>query len=91
MELEKNRGLKGKTIGQIAREQGKGIVDAFLDLAVEEKLGTAFIYLEENVDENAMAQILSYPKAVIGLSDGGAHVQYQSGAGFSTYFLSHWI
>ena len=91
VELEKNRGLKGKTIGQIAREQGKGIIDAFLDLAVEEKLGTAFIYLEENVDENAMAQILSYPKAVIGLSDGGAHVQYQSGAGFSTYFLSHWI
>ena len=28
--LEKNKGLHGKTISEIAREQGKGIIDAFL-------------------------------------------------------------
>ena len=89
--LEKNRGLVGKSIGQIAQEQGKGIIDAFLDLAVEEKLGTVFLRAEENSDQDAMAQILSYPKAVIGLSDGGAHMQFQSFAGYSTYFLGHWV
>jgi N-acyl-D-aspartate/D-glutamate deacylase len=34
--LAKNKGLEGKTVGQIAKEQGKGIIDAFLDLVVEE-------------------------------------------------------
>ena len=89
--LEKNRGLVGKSVGQMAQEQGKGIIDTFLDLAVEEKLGTIFLRSEENVDQDAMAQILSYPKAIIGLSDGGAHVQYQSFSGYSTYFLSYWV
>jgi N-acyl-D-aspartate/D-glutamate deacylase len=35
--LEKNKGLKGKSIGQLAQEQNKGIIDAFLDLVREEK------------------------------------------------------
>ena len=32
--LAKNSGLKGKSISEIAKEQGKRIIDAFLDLAV---------------------------------------------------------
>ena len=32
-------------------------------------------------------KILTYPNAIIGLSDGGAHVQFQSGFGFSTRLL----
>src|SRR6202035_793709 len=43
------------------------------------------------VDEAAVAQILTYPNAIIGLSDGGAHVQFQSGYGFSTRLLSEWV
>ncbi len=35
--LPKNKGLEGKTIGEIAKVQGKGIIDAFLDLVVEEE------------------------------------------------------
>ena len=38
--LDKNQGLKGKTIGQIAKEQNKRVIDAFLDLVVEENLYT---------------------------------------------------
>src|SRR6516164_7093855 len=36
----------------------------------------------------AMAPILIYPNAIIGLSDGGPHVQFQSGFGFSTRLLA---
>ncbi len=89
--LPKNKVLEGKTVGQIAQMQGKGIIDAFLDLVVEENLGTEFLHGEINVDEAAMAQILTYPNALIGLSDGGAHVQFQSGFGFSTRLLSEWV
>src|ERR1051325_11468246 len=82
--LPKNKWMEGKTVGEIAKAQGKGIIDAFLDLAIEEHLDTEFLHGENNVDDDAVAKILTYPNAVIGLSDGGAHVQFQSGFGFST-------
>jgi len=89
--LEKNHGLKGKTIGEIARERGKGIIDAFLDLVVEENLDTGFKHGNNNVDREAVAQILNYPNAIVGLSDGGAHVQFQGGYGYSTHLLGYWV
>jgi N-acyl-D-aspartate/D-glutamate deacylase len=89
--LPKNQALVGKTVGEIAAMQGKGVNDAFLDLVVEEDLDTAFLHGENNVDDDAVAQILTYPNAIIGLSDGGAHVQFQSGFGFSTRLLSEWV
>src|SRR5438132_14163922 len=46
---------------------------------------------ENNSDVEAMRQILNYPNALIGLSDGGAHVQFHGGYGFSTRFLGEWV
>jgi N-acyl-D-amino-acid deacylase len=89
--LEKNKQYENMTLGQIAKAQGKGIIDCFLDLAVEENLDTEWLHGENNVDDDAVAKILTYPNAVIGLSDGGAHVQFQSGFGFSTRLLSEWV
>jgi N-acyl-D-amino-acid deacylase len=89
--LSKNKWMEGKTLGQIAKQQGKEIIDCFLDLAVEEHLDTEWLHGEINVDDAAVAQILNYPYAIIGLSDGGAHVQFQSGFGFSTRLLSEWV
>jgi N-acyl-D-aspartate/D-glutamate deacylase len=89
--LEKNKQYENMTLGQIAKAQGKGVIDCFLDLAVEENLNTEWLHGENNVDDAAVAQILNYPNAIIGLSDGGAHVQFQSGFGFSTRLLSEWV
>jgi len=89
--LPQNKWMEGKTLGEIAKAQGKGIIDCFLDLAIEENLDTEWLHGEINVDDAAMAQILTYPNAIIGLSDGGAHVQFQSGFGFSTRLLSEWV
>jgi N-acyl-D-amino-acid deacylase len=89
--LEKNKWMEGKTLGQIAEAQGKGIIDCLCDLTVEENLDTEWLHGENNVDDEAVAKILTYPNAVIGLSDGGAHVQFQSGFGFSTRLLSEWV
>jgi N-acyl-D-amino-acid deacylase len=51
------------------------------------------VFLEgsSNVDKAAMAQILNYPNAYIGLSDGGAHVQFHGGYGYSTRLLGYWV
>jgi N-acyl-D-aspartate/D-glutamate deacylase len=89
--LEKNKWMEGKTLGEIAKAQGKGIIDCLCDLTVEENLDTEWLHGENNVDDEAVAKILTYPNAVIGLSDGGAHVQFQSGFGFSTRLLSEWV
>jgi N-acyl-D-aspartate/D-glutamate deacylase len=89
--LEKNKSLKGQSVHELAQAQGKGIIDAFLDLAVEENLETGFLYGENNVDKAAMTKILNYPNAIVGLSDGGAHVQFHGGYGYSTRLLGHWV
>jgi N-acyl-D-amino-acid deacylase len=89
--LEKNKWMEGKTLGEIAKTQGKGIIDCLCDLTIEENLDTEWLHGENNVDEEAVAKILTYPNAIIGLSDGGAHVQFQSGFGFSTRLLSEWV
>ena len=89
--LAKNKGLQGKSISDIAKEQGKGIIDAFLDLAVEEDLNTVFVLGENNVDKEAVSKILNYPNTIVGLSDGGAHVQFLGGYGYSTRLLGYWV
>jgi N-acyl-D-aspartate/D-glutamate deacylase len=50
-----------------------------------------FILGEINTDSEAVGQILRSPYAVVGLSDGGAHVQFHSNVGNSTRLLGHWV
>ncbi len=90
-QLPKNRTLTQRSIAAIAQEQGKDPLDAFLDLAVEEELGTVFSLGEINMDTEAVAQILGSPYAVVGLSDGGAHVQFHSNVGNPTRLLGYWV
>src|SRR5207302_902287 len=49
--LEKNKWMIEKSIHEIAKAQNKGIIDAFLDLVVEEKLETGFMQAENNVHD----------------------------------------
>ena len=89
--LKKNRGLRGRHIAEMAKEQGVHPLDAFLDLAVEEDLQTVFSLGEINMDTEAVAQILGSPYAVVGLSDGGAHVQFHSNVSNPTRLLGYWV
>jgi len=89
--LAKNQGLKGKSVAQIAQEQGSDVLDVFLDLALEEDLETEFERREVNSDEAAMTALLTSPYTIIGQSDGGAHVVFRTDYSYSTYMLSHWV
>jgi len=90
-QLPKNRGLEGQNMAEIAKARGQHPVDAFLDLVVEEELNTVFTLGENNTDTEAVAQILGSPYAVVGLSDGGAHVQFHSNVSNPTRLLGHWV
>jgi N-acyl-D-aspartate/D-glutamate deacylase len=89
--LAKNHDLKGKSIAELAQATGKDVLDAFLDLVVEEKLETGFEINQINGDEEAVGQILRSPYTVIGLSDAGAHVVFDAGYGYCTRLLGFWV
>lgn len=89
--LAKNQHLQGKSIAEIARQQNKDVLDALLDLVLEEELETEFERREVNSDETAMRALLTSPYTVIGQSDGGAHVVFRTDYSYSTYLLSHWV
>ena len=89
--LAKNQWMRDKSISEIAQAQGKGIIDTFLDLVVEENLRTVIRHATGNSDKDAMTHILNYPNAIVGLSDGGAHVQFHGGYGYSTNLLGYWV
>ena len=89
--LERNRKLAGKTIERIAKEQEKGIMDAFLDLALDENLETRFQVVDRNIDTEPQRQILGSPYTVIGTTDGGARPDKQDRYEYGTNLLGKWV
>ena len=87
----RNRGLEGKSVTQIAEMQGKSVMDAFLDLSLDEELQTFFIGVDRNNDPAAQKQILGSPYTVIGTSDGGARPHSADRHEYSTHLLGHWV
>jgi len=75
---------------EIARLKNKDVIDAFLDIALEENLETTFQNSGAR-DELATAEILKSPITLVGQSDAGAHLIYHAGYGYATRFLGYWI
>jgi len=81
-----------RTIADIARELGKEPADAMLDLALDEDLRTVFRYVNKSKAwEDAVASGQRHPAMIIGVSDGGAHLDRDDGADWSTAFLAFWV
>jgi N-acyl-D-amino-acid deacylase len=80
---------EGKPLTQIAQERGVDLIDAFLDLAVADDIQTRFTDMP--MSEDGMDALLSDPRTMIGLSDGGAHVDAHCEAGYPTYMIGHWV
>jgi N-acyl-D-aspartate/D-glutamate deacylase len=87
----KNQELKGQSVAELARRQGKDVLDAFLDLALEEDLDTGFRTPLTNGDPDAVGQIVASPYTVLGQSDAGAHLAIDAGFGYCTGLLSHYV
>ena len=62
------------------------------DVAREDKLETLFrISGPVDVDESRLERILKSPATLVGISDGGAHLQTFAGGDYTSYFLGHWV
>lgn len=81
----------GKTIEEIAALQGKRPVDAYLDLAIADELRSRFQTALFNYDETGVERLITDERFLIGLSDGGAHVDILCDAGYATALLDIWV
>jgi len=84
--------LLNRSIADIASEMGVAPADALIDLAVDERLQTVFRYVSKNRTwEEVVGSGQKHPAMIIGVSDGGAHLDRDDGSDWSTQFLAFWI
>jgi N-acyl-D-aspartate/D-glutamate deacylase len=83
--------FEGRTVAEIAKAEGKDGVDAFLDLTLTDDLSLEFTMTSFNTRVDRMAELLNNPAILIGLGDGGAHVDMLCDSGYPTYLLGTWV
>jgi len=85
------RPFLGKSVAQIAKDRGKDALDTFLDLAIEDDLNLLYTYELFNANEDRIPELITDSRVMVGLSDGGAHVDMLCDAGYCTYMLGTWV
>jgi N-acyl-D-aspartate/D-glutamate deacylase len=81
---------EGRTVADVARERGQDPFDAMLDVVVADRLRTGLRppELRESDEGWAMrADVWRDPRAVIGGSDAGAHLDMMCGATYTTFLV----
>ena len=81
----------GPSLAELAGARGTTPFDLLLDLSLDEDLATRFRIVLQNDDEDELGRLLQDPRAVLGLSDAGAHASQLCDACFSTHLLQHWV
>ena len=88
---QRNSSFQGMSVAEMARAQGKEVLDGFLDLMLDEDLGTGLQNRQSGGDDGVMGKLIASPYTLIGLSDAGAHVVFEAGYGYSTLVLGRWV
>jgi N-acyl-D-amino-acid deacylase len=77
------------SVGQAAELMGVHPVDAMLDIAVTDDLGTVFFAASPAGRSQLMDEIIADPYVLMGVSDGGAHTKFFTAGRFPTETLAH--
>jgi N-acyl-D-aspartate/D-glutamate deacylase len=83
--------LEGRQLGELAAERGVHPVDLLLDLALASDLESRFRLAILNTDESVVAELLTHPATMMGLSDAGAHASQLCDACAPTDLLGRWV
>ena len=85
---------RDSSIGARAQAEGVSVWETTYDLLLQDN-GHALIYFPiynyTDFTYGAVLEMLKHPRALPGLSDGGAHVGTICDASFPTYLLQHWV
>ena len=84
------RRYEGRTISDIAAEQGKEPFDALADIVVADNLRTSFGFAavgDTRDDRQALQEALRDPRIVVGASDAGAHLDMIDTFRYTTVLL----
>jgi N-acyl-D-aspartate/D-glutamate deacylase len=85
-----NAGLKGRVVGELAAERGQEPFDCLLDIVLADDLRTVLwpIPTDNNEESWALrASVWQDPRAMLGGSDAGAHLDRMCGAPYTTRFI----
>jgi N-acyl-D-amino-acid deacylase len=91
-DVAETKALEGQRLVDIAESRGCTPSEVMFDTAIADGLGTYFrLSGPVNVDEGPLERILKSPATLVGISDGGAHLQTFAGGDYTSYFLQHWV
>lgn len=85
-----NEGLKGRTLGDVARERGKRAFHTMAEIAVADELRTVWWPLPTDDDAESWrlrAKAWEHPAVMIGGSDAGAHLDRMAGAPYTCAWI----
>jgi N-acyl-D-aspartate/D-glutamate deacylase len=78
-----------KTVDEAAEIRGADPLDTFFELALEDDLNIQ--YTMQQYHEEGIRRLITDSRTMLGLSDGGAHVNMLCDAGYCTYLLGTWV
>lgn len=81
----------GRTILEIADAEGKRPMDAYLDIGLADDLHTRFQVEAFNYEPAGVERLVTEDRFMVGLSDGGAHVDLLCDVGYATALLEIWV
>lgn len=89
-----NEGLKGRIVGDVAAERGQDAFDTLIDIVLNDDLRTVLWPMPQDRDQaswDLRKEVWNDPRAMIGGSDAGAHLDRMCGAPYPTRFLGDCI
>lgn len=91
---KENEGLKGRVVGDLAVERGQDPFETLVEIAANDELKTVLWPMPTDNDPDSWAlrrQVWEDPRAMIGGSDAGAHLDRMFGAAYTTRFLGDMV
>jgi N-acyl-D-aspartate/D-glutamate deacylase len=89
-----NEGLKGKVVGDLAKQRGKDAFDTLIEIVIKDDLRTILWPMPPDNDPDTWAlrrQVWGDSRAMLGGSDAGAHLDRMCGAPYTTRFVGDMI
>jgi N-acyl-D-aspartate/D-glutamate deacylase len=81
----------GRSMAELAAQTGRHPADVMFDLALRDGLRPVFHWSNETPAwRELLREVQRHPQMVVGVSDGGAHLDFDDGAEWSTHFLTTW-